>query len=269
VTLPDPYFESGGITLYQGEACAILDELEPGSVSVLLTDPPYCSGGMFRADRSRPVEEKYTQPSGRGPRRELIDTSYGGFAGDTRDQRSFGLWVAAWSHAALRATRPGGRAFVFSDWRQLPAATDAIQLGGWSWRGLVVWDKGQERGLPARGFFRSNVEYVAFATNGPMLDRDGVEDFPGSLVTAPIRSGGRSRVHPTEKPVELLTHLLGVVPRPWEDLVVLDPFAGSGSTLVAAKNLGLRAIGIEIDPRYCEVARNRLGQEVLPFDAHD
>ena len=67
------------------------------------------------------------------------------------------------------------------------------------------------------------------------------------------------RRHPTEKPVELMTWVLIQVP----DGVVLDPFMGSGTTLRAAKDLGRRAIGIEIEERYCEIAAKRCAQEVL------
>lgn len=71
----------------------------------------------------------------------------------------------------------------------------------------------------------------------------------------------RDREHVTQKPVELLQHLLRVVPG--ERLTVLDPFMGSGSTLVAARNLGHRCIGIEVEERYCEIAAKRLAQGVL------
>lgn len=71
-------------------------------------------------------------------------------------------------------------------------------------------------------------------------------------------------VHPTEKPVGIIVRLLECSLRPGG--VALDPFAGSGSTLVAAKLRGARAIGIEIEERYCEVAVKRLAQEVLPLE---
>lgn len=66
-------------------------------------------------------------------------------------------------------------------------------------------------------------------------------------------------VHPTQKPVALMSWCLGFLP----DGVVLDPYIGSGPTLRAAKDLGRKAIGIEIEEQYCEIAANRMRQEVL------
>jgi DNA modification methylase len=70
------------------------------------------------------------------------------------------------------------------------------------------------------------------------------------------------RVHPTQKPTELMHWCLGLYPKA---RMVLDPYMGSGTTLVAAKNLGRKAIGIELEERYCEIAANRLRQRVLEF----
>jgi hypothetical protein len=75
------------------------------------------------------------------------------------------------------------------------------------------------------------------------------------------------KVHPTQKPAALMKWCIGFCP---EAQTILDPFMGSGTTLVAAKQLGRRAIGIEIEPRYCDIAIQRLRQEVLPFEPpHD
>lgn len=71
---------------------------------------------------------------------------------------------------------------------------------------------------------------------------------------------GDTPLHPNQKPIELMQWITGFLP---DDAIILDPFMGSGSTLRAAKDLGRRAIGIEIDERYCEIAARRLSQEVM------
>jgi DNA modification methylase len=76
-----------------------------------------------------------------------------------------------------------------------------------------------------------------------------------------LRDSHESLEHPTQKPIELMKWVLGLRWTP--PGIILDPYAGSGSTLRAAKDLGRSAIGIEIEERYCEIAVRRLAQEVL------
>ena len=76
------------------------------------------------------------------------------------------------------------------------------------------------------------------------------------------------REHPAEKPGELLDFLADGLP-PRMTTTILDPFAGSATTLVVAKKRGVHAIGIEIEPRYCEIAVKRLRQEILPLVVYD
>jgi DNA modification methylase len=72
-----------------------------------------------------------------------------------------------------------------------------------------------------------------------------------------IKERGSDNKHPTVKPIALMRYIIKLLAPP-NDPLLLDPFAGSGSTLIAAKELGIRSIGIELNPEYCEIARNRI-----------
>jgi site-specific DNA-methyltransferase (adenine-specific) len=87
-------------------------------------------------------------------------------------------------------------------------------------------------------------------------------DRPSKLFLEDRNPDGK-REHPTEKPVSLLKWCLSQIGEAWTIGVVCDPFMGSGTTLRAAKDFGLRAIGLEIEERYCEIAAKRLSQGVL------
>ena len=136
----------GAVRLYRGDALAVLATLGDGSVDAVVTDPPYSSGGQFRGDRAQVTNDKYLNSEDRD--------LYLPFTGDNRDQRGYLYWSALWLSQALRVTRPGGVIAVFTDWRQLPTTTDAIQCGGWVWRGIVPWNK-TEAGRKRGGFANS------------------------------------------------------------------------------------------------------------------
>lgn len=103
--------------------------------------------------------------------------------------------------------------------------------------------------------FAPRHEVVIFATKGRFM-------FPGKRpddVIACPRVGNSSQIHPNEKPVALLEYLIEATTEP--GAVILDPFAGSGSTLVAAAKTGRRYIGIEIDPGYSQIAADRVAKQ--------
>ena len=139
---------------------------------------------------------------------------------------------------------------VFASWRCRPPIEP---------RGQLIWSK--NCGGMGDLSFPWKPDYEVCWIYG-----DGWAGHRGSSIlrarTVPTwNSGPARRVHPTEKPIDLLEQIIEKAPAG----VIADPFMGSGTTLVAAKNLGRRAIGIEIEERYCEIAAKRLSQKVLNF----
>lgn len=151
---------------------------------------------------------------------------------------------------------------VLTEWGIRPA----VVFGRWSvprplgTRMVLTWEKGEHVGMGDLALpWKPNTEEIYILGTG----------FQGKRTTSVLKhlaiagmvgqAAKGTRHHPTEKPVSLMEELIGKCPPG----VVVDPFAGSGSTLRAAKNLGRRAIGFEIEEKYCEIIAQRLAQEVL------
>lgn len=229
--------------MIQGDCLPFMKAMPDASFDAVITDPPYASGGLTTADRKASPVRKY-----------ISRDRHPSFDSDTRDQRSHFMWSVMWMAEALRLTREGGWLMVCSDWRQLPTTSDALQVAGWTWRSIVVWDK-TEAARPHQGMFRNQVEFVLVATRGSIgKEQDRPRVFPAGVFRHYLKPADKH--HLTGKPVPLMAHLMTVLPAQSR---ILDPFAGSGSTLAAAQNLGHAATGIELSPEYYRIACNRLG----------
>ena len=229
-----------------GDALAVLATLPDASVDAVITDPPYSSGGMYRGDRLKEPSEKYVKNGTHIVRPE--------FAGDNRDQRSFGYWCSLWLGECQRVAKSGAPICIFADWRQISVVTDVLQAGGWVLRGIVVWDK-TEMCRPTLGRFASQAEFIVWGSNGAMPLERGVPCLPGVLRVA-VRQDDKH--HITGKPTELM---LDVVEICAPNGLVLDLFCGSGTTGVAAVRRGMRFLGIEREASYVEISSERLRAE--------
>ena len=218
--------------------------LPPCSFGGVIADPPYSSGGLFRGDRAADTKTKYTDNDAQGA------SALSSFMGDNKDGRAYISWSAEWMSAAFRLLKDGSPILVFTDWRQLPSITDAIQWAGFIWRGIVVWDKKNAR--PQKGRFRQQAEFIVWGSRGNMSLERNAPVLPG-VISCPVPLFSK-RVHQTQKPVELLRQLCRIV-EPRE--AILDPFARSGSLNEAAKLEGYCATEIEISPYYAGIAEVR------------
>lgn len=232
--------------LYRGDCLRYLASLEDDSVDALITDPPYSSGGLHMNTRQQPPSTKYVHSH-----------LHADFAGDNRDQRSHLHWCVMWLSEAYRVLKTGAPVCVFSDWRQLPLTTDALQAAGYIWRGITVWDK-TEGVRPQLGRFRAQAEYIVWGSKGAMPLNRSAPTLPG-VFREPVRQA--DKFHMTGKPTALMREVVKICSRGG---VILDPFAGSGTTLVAAKLEGYRWLGSEIlKPNY-QLTLQRLAATSAP-----
>ena len=230
-----------------GDSIELLTQLEEDSVDAVITDPPYSSGGRTAGERSQTPSNKYEQSSNKFVHRP-------DFPGDTMDLRSWLHWCILWINECHRILKPEGYFLMFSDWRQLPIASDAVQMGNLIWRGIVAWNKENGSRAPHKGYFRHQCEYIVWGTKGKCPRAQHAGPYPGCF-DFPVKQS--DQFHLTGKPTLLMEELVKIAP---EGSVVLDPFVGSVTTCVAARKNNRQFIGFEKTQVYYDIALERLKQ---------
>ena len=230
--------------IIHGDALRVLESFAPSTFDAIITDPPYASGGRTQAEKIKSTTQKYSSMGEKAPPP---------FDGDAKDQRSWTRWMTEWLQEAKRISKPGAPVCVFIDWRQLPACTDALQFAGWIWRGVAVWDKGNSR--PQKGRFRAQAEYIVWGSNGDMPISRNAPCLPGVFKYG----NPQNRIHLTGKPLQLMRDIVKITEPGGR---ILDPFAGSGTTVLAAVLEGYTATGIEVTEDYASRAAERVGTEL-------
>lgn len=225
------YYQRDGITIYLGNCMDVMQEIR--NVDHVITDPPY----NVRAD----------------------DIALEGRSAMKRD---FGEWDQEWQavpflNQVIQLIAPGGSLLSFTSDRLLSSFREA---DGWKPRGTIVWVKTNPAPHPRPAYVQAT-EFIVW------LQRDGAPavwngtGYTLNVLTYGACSGLERTKHPTQKPESLLCDLITRHTNAGE--MILDPFMGSGTTLVAAKRLGRQAIGIDADEQWCEIAAKRLSQSSL------
>ena len=220
------FYEDDWATIYCGDCLQIMPLMEPESVDLVVTDPPY-GIKYHRTTRSK----------------GNITVNYAG-----------GIYGKQWDEIFGDDHEfDPSPLFIFKN-LILWGANHYCQRLPWS-TGWLVWDK-KRGGTTAQNFTGSDVELAwsnvvtiskifSYLWDGFKRDGEVGDHF-----------------HPVQKPIALMEWCIKFVPTA---KIILDPFIGSGTTLIAAKNLNRKSIGIEINPKYCTIAAKRLRQEVFDF----
>lgn len=223
----EPYYQDDMVALYLGDCRDVTEWL---GADVLVTDPPYGRGALNINISNRSLGH------GRG---NVVDRSISGDESTEARDAVLTLWK-------------GRPAVVFGDLR-IAAPPGVGQV--------LIYRKPSDSGMRSTAGFRRDVEAIyLMGIPAEWGGRSSVIETSTSKINGQFGPAGRYG-HAHAKPVDVMEQLVDACPPG----VIADPFAGSGSTLVAARNLGHRAIGVEIDERYCETIARRLAQDVLPI----
>lgn len=207
-----------------GDCLTVLRQMKPDSVDMVITDPPYG------------VDYQSTRAAKENRRRKI-----------SNDKTPF-IW---WLYDAHRVLKEGGGVLCFSRWDVQQVFIDAMQIAGFTVKSVLVWDRMHHGMGDLKGNFAPRYDTCIFATKGRYILPNGRPDD----VIQCQRLNGAELVHPNEKPIDLLRQLVEATTVP--GALILDPFAGSGSTLAAAAMTGRRYTGVELDAEYHAIAQQR------------
>ena len=249
----EPYYDDGVCQIFHGDCLDVLPQFVSKSFAQVITDPPYSEWvhGKSRMGSKRSPDDKENRSRDGFSRQK--DLGFVSLAPEVR------------AEAAAQIARLAMRwVLVFSDvesvdcWRDdlVTVGLDHVRTGAWIKLGATPQFTGDR---PAQGFEAIEIAHPP----GRKRWNGGGSHAVWSVPIVLNRSGNDPRMHETQKPESLMTQLVSLFTDSGD--LILDPFMGSGTTLVAAKRLGRRAIGIERRGRDCENAAERLAQGAFSF----
>ena len=221
--------------LINGDCLEVIKEMSDGSISCVITDPPY----------------KMNHSTGGCTNIGLKNKWQGNIkAGNTVMGFDLSIKFSDWLPEVYRVLKQSGHCYIFCNDKNMQELLNESIKVGFRESNILVWVK--NNACPNR-YYMKNCEFVLFLYKGkakPINDMG----TKAALMIDNIR--GNDKLHPTEKPVKLLTTFVNNSTSKGD--TVLDPFMGSGSTGVACLNTNRKFIGIELDKKYFEIAQNRI-----------
>jgi DNA modification methylase len=229
------------IQLYKGDCLEVMDELieKDVKVDVIITDPPY---NVSRKNNFNTLKDK----NGR-IKYNSID---------------FGKWdknhnLTDWFDKADKLLKKGGNVIVFCDWKDVSLFVNYFKNKKYLVKNMIQWIKPNSAPKNRDRLYIVNYEVAIWVTKGKGWTFNRIDEKRQlSQFIYPFVLGKEKTIHPTQKPISLMKDLIRIHTN--ENDIVLDPFMGSGTTGVACKNLNRKFIGIELDEKYFEIAKERI-----------
>ena len=256
MSLPTPYYDVDGITIYHGDCREILPELPKQSVDMVFTDPPYGHNNNNNGD----LISRWEAALGRGeyiPERDNRPIANDGIEANELFEQFIDITIPILKNegSCCCCCGGGGPDPMFARW-------SLIMDKYLSFKQMIVWDKGpMGMGWKYRRSYEtilvaSKKDKMAWYDNSKKIENIIRPGYKGIRKIIPSKDQ-----HPTQKPVNLMKHFIELHTK--EGDIVIDPFLGSGTTAVACLSLNRHFIGIELSPEYCEVAKRRI-KEIQP-----
>lgn len=223
------------ITLMRGDCLELMKRLPDGSVDLVLTDPPYKMNHSTGGCTNIGMKDRWNGNIKAGNTVMGFDTS---------------IKFSDWLPDVYRVLKDGSHCYIFCNDKNLQELLNEATSVGFRESNVLVWMK--NNACPNR-YYMKNCEFVLFLYKGkakPICNMSSKSAFDCKNIN------GKNKLHPTEKPVEILEMLIKNSTNIGE--TVIDPFMGSGSTGVACVNTNRNFIGMEIDPKYFEIAKKRI-----------
>ena len=224
-------------SIYLGDALELLHGVPDGSVDLVVTDPPF-------AIDFRPQRNNYNRTGSRVVEgyREIAAEEYLAFTKE-------------WMGEACRVLRSTGSLYVFSGWNRLRDVLEALDETGFTTVNHLIWK--YQFGVFTKKRYVTSHYHILFAAKDPKrYFFSKAEHYPEDVWVINREYWTGKRKTPTKLPLALVKKILSFSSR--EGHLVLDPFLGSGTVAVAAKEMGRRYLGFEIVEEYYEMARERL-----------
>jgi site-specific DNA-methyltransferase (adenine-specific) len=239
MSLPKPYYQDDYVTLYQADCRDILPYLS--QVNLIVTDPPY---KLNNTTGTAGVVAKFACKW-----QGLLKVA--DVSANIVNEIAFDKWLPLIAKSLANPSH----CYIFCNDKNLERLLNICKEEKLHLHNVLFWLK--NNATPNRWYMKQG-EFVIFLHKGKSFPINNL----GSKTALKYLSV-QQKCHPTEKPVSLLKHLIENSSQ--KNDVVLDPFAGSGSTLLAARALNRKSIGIEIDKKYCDLIVKRLNQKELSF----